>query len=113
MRGIYRSNQPYKMKSINHALAEMRYLARWATKNGYTHDLSQWNDDTCKTYLDTIRDTRAISAKRSAEDLFRHLVNFGALMEGGGLRTTVAPFKSAQSTVRSKLRSFRQPLSGL
>lgn len=96
--GVYRSNQPYKMKSVNHALAEIRYLARWATKNGYTHDLSQWTDDTCKTFLDTVRDTRAISAKRSAEDLFRHLVNFGALMEGGGLRTSVAPFRSTQGT---------------
>ncbi|MXO40440.1 hypothetical protein C6W93_27245 [Mycobacterium kansasii] len=96
--GIYRSNQPYKLKSINHALFELRYLARWATEQGHTSDLSQWPDELCNAYLDTVRATRAISATHSAKDLIRHLVAFGALMEGGGLRASVGSSKSARTT---------------
>jgi integrase len=96
--GIYRSNQPYKLKSINHALFELRYLARWATEHGHTNDLSQWPDELCNSCLDTVRATRAISATHSAHDLLRHLVAFGALMEGGGLHATVGSSKSARTT---------------
>lgn len=96
--GIYRSNQPYKLKSINHALAECRYLARWATEQGHTNDLSQWSDELCNAYLNAVRATRAISATHSAKDLLRHLVAFGALMAGGGLHPSVVSSKSARTT---------------
>ena len=38
--GIYRSNRPYKLKSIRHVLTELRYLAEWAARAGLTADLS-------------------------------------------------------------------------
>ena len=40
--GIYRSNRPYKLKSIQHALTVMRYLAEWADSAGLSADLSAW-----------------------------------------------------------------------
>lgn len=87
--GVFRSNQPYKMKSINHALSELRYLARWATEADHATDLSQWSDEVLNNYLENVQATRAVSASRSATDLLRHLVGFGALMEGGGLRLQI------------------------
>lgn len=94
---VYRSNRPYKTKSIQHALAELRYLAKWAKGRGYTADLSRWTDDDCKAYLASVRATRAVTAEHSANDLLRHLVTFGALMQNGGLRVSVGSSKTGSS----------------
>lgn len=96
--GIYRSNQPYKLKSINHALFEIRCLARWVTEKNHPNDLSKWSDELCSAYLAMVGATRAISARHSATDLLRYLVAFGSLMEGGGLRASVGSSKSARTT---------------
>ena len=94
---VYRSNRPYKTKSIQHDLAEIRYLATWAEIHGYTADLSRWTDDDCDAYLATVRATRAVTAEKSAHDLLRHLVGFGPLMQNGGLRVSVGPSKTGSS----------------
>lgn len=94
---VYRSNRPYKTKSIQHALAEIRYLAKWAGLRDYTTDLSRWTDDDCDAYLATVRATRAVTAEKSAQDLLRHLVGFGALMQNGGLRVGVGRSKTGSS----------------
>jgi hypothetical protein len=94
---LYRSNRPYKTKSIQHALAEIRYLAKWAELHGYTPDLSRWSDDDCDAYLATVRVTRAVTAEHAAKDLLRHLVGFGALMQNGGLRVVVGRSKTGSS----------------
>lgn len=86
---VYRPNRPYKIKSIQHVLTELRYLAKWAESHGYSPDLSQWNDSVSEAYLASVRATRAVTAERSATDLFRHLVTFGPLMQNGGLRVQV------------------------
>jgi hypothetical protein len=94
---IYRSNRPYKTKSIQHVLAEIRYLATWAEKHGHTTDLSRWTDNDCEAYLASVRATRAATAEKSAQDLLRHLVGFGALMQNAGLRVSVSPSKTGSS----------------
>ena len=94
---VYRSNRPYKVKSIQHAFAEIRYLAKWAEMNGYAADLSRWTDDDCDAYLATVRATRAVTAEKSAQDLLRLLVWFGPLMQNGGLRVAVGPSKTGSS----------------
>ncbi|KAA1429661.1 hypothetical protein F0402_18085 [Mycolicibacter arupensis] len=94
---IYRSNRPYKTKSIHHALAELRYLAKWAGERGYTADLSQWTDVDSNAYLGSVRATRAVTAGHSANDLLRHLVAFGPLMHNGGLRVMVKASKTGSS----------------
>lgn len=94
---VYRSNRPYKTKSIQHALAELRCLAKWANGCGHTADLSRWTDDDCGAYLASVRGNRAVTAEKSAQDLLRHLVGFGALMHNGGLRVSVGPSKTGSS----------------
>mgnify|MGYP006051426455 FL=1 len=94
---VYRSNRPYKIKSIQHALAELRYLAKWAEDRGYSPDLSQWIDDDSEAYLASVRATRAVTAEHSAKDLLRHLVEFGPLMHNGGLRVMVGASKTGSS----------------
>jgi integrase len=94
---VYRSNRPYKTKSIQHALAETRYLAKWAETHDYTADLSQWTDDDSAAYLASVRATRAVTAEHSANDLLRHLVAFGPLMQNGGLRVRVGRSKTGSS----------------
>ncbi|WP_461480009.1 hypothetical protein [Mycobacterium sp. HUMS_1102779] len=94
---VYRSNRPYKTKSIQHALAEIRYLATWAETRGYTGDLSRWTDDHSEAYLASVRATRAATAEHSANDLLRHLVAFGPLMHNGGLRVPVGRSKTGSS----------------
>ncbi len=94
---IYRSNRPYKTKSIQHALTEIRYLAKWAELHGCTTDLSRWTHDDCNAYLAAVRATRAATAEKSAQDLLRHLVGFGAVMQNGGLRVSVGPSKTGSS----------------
>jgi hypothetical protein len=94
---VYRSNRPYKIKSIRHNLAELRHLAKWAGDRGYTADLSQWTDDDSEAYLASVRATRAITAEHSAKDLLRHLVAFGPLMHNGGLRISVGRSKTGSS----------------
>lgn len=94
---VYRSNRPYKVKSIQHALAEIRHLARWAEDRDYTADLSQWTDDDSEAYLASVRATRAATAEHSANDLLRHLVTFGPLMQNGGLRVRVGSSTTGSS----------------
>ncbi|KMV14518.1 hypothetical protein ACT17_29940 [Mycolicibacterium conceptionense] len=94
---VYRSNRPYKTKSIQHALTELRHLAKWANDFGHTADLSRWTDDDCVAYLASVRTTRAATAEHSANDLLRHLVGFGALMYNGGLRVTVRSSKTGST----------------
>ena len=45
----------------------------------------------------TVRATRAVTAETAAQDLLRHLVGFGALMQNGGLRVSVGPSKTGSS----------------
>ncbi len=94
---VYRSNRPYKTKSIQHALVELRHLAKWAGTRAYTADLSRWTDDHSKAYLASVRATRAVTAEHSANDLLRHLVTFGPLMQNGGLRVHVGSSKTGSS----------------
>lgn len=94
---IYRSNRPYKTKSIQHALAELRHLAKWAELHDYTTDLSRWTHDDCEAYLASVRATRAVTAEKAAQDLLRHLVQFGSLMQNGGLRVPVGRSKAGSS----------------
>jgi hypothetical protein len=96
--GIYRSNRPYKPKSIRLALTELRYLATWAETKGLTSDMSLWTDDDCKTYLASVKASRAASAIHSAKDVFRHLVRFGGLMPNGGLQVQVGKSKSGRTS---------------
>ncbi|MFV8141757.1 hypothetical protein ACNQR7_31465 [Mycolicibacterium senegalense] len=94
---VYRSNRPYKTKSIQHALAEIRHLAKWAEDRDYTVDLSQWTDDDSEAYLASVRATRAATAEHSANDLLRHLVTYGPLMQNGGLRVRVGSSTTGSS----------------
>ena len=94
---VYRSNRPYKIKSIQHALAELRYLAKWAENRVCAADLSQWIDDDTDAYLASVRATRAATAEKAAQDLFRHLVAFGPLMQNGGLRVPIGSSKTGSS----------------
>jgi hypothetical protein len=89
--GIYRSNRPYKLKTIRHVLAELRYLAEWADAPGRTADLSAWTDLDGAAYLRSRR-ARSASAGRSANDLLRHLVDFRGLLPDGGLEIDVGPW---------------------
>src|SRR6476469_3373324 len=89
--GIYRSNRPYKLKSIRHALTELRYLAEWAAKAGLSADLSAWTHADGEAYL-AERKARSFSAGRSANDLLRHLGDFRGLLPNGGLSIQVSPW---------------------
>jgi len=89
--GIYRSNRPYKLKSIRHVLTELRYLAEWAARAGLTADLSAWTHADGDAYL-AERKARSFSAGRSANDLLRHLGDFRGLLPNGGLSIQVGPW---------------------
>ena len=82
--GIYRSNRPYKLKTLRHVLTELKYLAEWAHAIGRTADLASWTQDDCDAYV-LFRKTRSSSAHRSADDLLRHLNDFRGLMPNAGL----------------------------
>ncbi|MGV9709568.1 hypothetical protein ACWDTI_02735 [Gordonia sp. NPDC003424] len=89
--GVYRSNRPYKLKSIRHTLTELRYLADWAATVELGADLSNWTPADCDAYLNA-RKARSHSAGRNANDLLRHLNGFGGLLPNGGLSVRVAPW---------------------
>ena len=82
--GIYRSNRPYKMKTLRHVLTELKYLAEWAHTTGRSAKLASWTQADCDAYV-LSRKTRSASAHRSADDLLRHLDDFRGLMPDGGL----------------------------
>jgi hypothetical protein len=82
--GIYRSNRPYKMKTLQHVLTELKYLAQWANTTRRSAKLASWTQGDCDAYV-LSRKTRSASAHRSADDLLRHLSDFRGLMPHGGL----------------------------
>ena len=108
--GIYRSNRPYKLKSIRHVLTELRYLAEWAARAGLTADLSAWTHADGDAYL-AERKARSFSAGRSANDLLRHLGDFR-----GSCPTADFPSRSARGlqdpAAKSRLPSSRRKPSG-
>jgi integrase len=94
--GIYRSNRPYKLKTLRHVLTELKYLAQWAHATGRPADFAPWTEDDCDAYV-VFRKTRSASAHRSADDLLRHLNDFRGLMPDGGLRYEARPWRVARS----------------
>lgn len=108
--GIYRSNRPYKLKSIRHVLTELRYLAEWAARAGLTADLSAWTHADGEAYL-AERKARSFSAGRSANDLLRHLGDFR-----GSCPTADFPSRSTRGlqdpAAKSRLPSSRRKPSG-
>jgi integrase len=96
--GIFRSNRPYKLKTARIFIFEFGRLANWAESVSYTSDLSQWTDDECNRYLETVRNTRAASGGHAARDVFRHLADFGALINGGGLQAPIGLTNSGRTS---------------
>ncbi|MCW1824999.1 hypothetical protein OLG66_29200 [Mycobacterium senegalense] len=94
--GIYRSNRPYKLKTLRHVLAELKYLAEWADSTGLTANLTSWTDANCEAYLG-YRKAQSTSAHRSANDLLRHLADFSGLLPYGGIRFQVEPWKTQRT----------------
>lgn len=96
--GIYRSNRPYKIKTIQIVMFELRCLAKWASARGLLSDLATWTDNDCERYLDHVRSTRKVSAEHSARDLLRRLTDFNAMFPGGGLQTAIGTSNSGRSS---------------
>jgi hypothetical protein len=96
--GIYRSNRPHKIKTIQIIMFELRCLAKWASAQGLASDLATWPGSDCERYLDHVQSTRAVSALHSAKDLFRHLTDFGALFPNGGLQTLIGTSNSGRTS---------------
>ena len=96
--GIFRPDRPSKLKTIRVFIFELERLAKWAEMEGYTSDLSQWTDDDCNRYLDTVRATRAASAEHAARDLFRNLTYFAALTVNSGLKTKIGLSNSGRTS---------------
>ena len=96
--GIFRPDRPSKLKTIRAFIFELERLAKWAETVGYTSDLSEWTDDDCNRYLDTVRATRATSAQHAARDMFRNLTYFGALTVNDGLQSTVGYSNSGRTS---------------
>ncbi len=92
--GIYRSNRPQKVKTIQLALFELKTLAKWASKQGLPADLSQWTSLDCKRYLANVRQNRSKSARYAANNLLRTLVTFGPVLPNGGMAVNVSPVKA-------------------
>lgn len=99
--GIFRSNRPHKLKTIQVALYEYRELTKWAAKQGLSIDLAQWTELDCRNYLEDVRRNRARTAPYGVSDLFKHLVTYGPILPNGQLGITIATVDRRKSSIVS------------
>lgn len=96
--GIYRSNRPRKLKTIQMTLAELKAFATWAAQQGMPNDLPQWTSADCKKYLTEVVHTRGRTAPFAARDLLKTLVTYGSVLPNGALDVELPAMEGRQST---------------
>ena len=99
--GIFRSNRPHKLKTIQMALYEYRALTKWASTQGLPIDLAQWTELDCRRYLADVRQNRARTASYAVSDLFRYLVTYGPILPNGQLGITISTVDRQRSPIVS------------
>jgi hypothetical protein len=96
--GLYRSNRPHKIKTIQSNLFELQALAKWASGNGLTAELWRWSSEDAKTYLTRVGQERPGSAKRAAHYLLRALVTFAPIFPNGGMKVELGRISPNRSS---------------
>lgn len=100
--GIYRSNRPRKVKTIQMLISELKAFAAWASQQGMPNDLSQWTSPDCSRYLAEVERTRGRTAPFAAGDLLRAFVTYAPVLPNGALDVVLDPQEGRQSgTVRT------------